>query len=89
MQTEFKAILTDDHLEWKGERPKVLVTGQPAEVVVTISTVAAEPSKDEMRRRRVAALRNIAAEGGIPSIPDAVAWQREMREDRKLPGREE
>ena len=89
MQTEYKAILTDDHLEWKGERPRVLVSGKPAEVVVTISAVATEPSKEEMRRRRVAALRNIAAEGGIPSIPDAVAWQREMREDRKLPGREE
>ena len=22
MQTEYKAILTDDHLEWKGERPR-------------------------------------------------------------------
>ena len=89
MQTEYKAILTDDHLEWKGERPKFLVSGKPAEVVITIPAVSSESSKEEMRRRRVAALRNIAAEGGIPSIPDAVAWQREMREDRKLPGREE
>lgn len=35
------------------------------------------------------ALRRIAARGGIRSIPDPVAWQREMRQDRPLPGREE
>ncbi|CAN5773019.1 hypothetical protein BH20VER1_BH20VER1_12440 [soil metagenome] len=27
--------------------------------------------------------------GGIRSIPDPVAWQREQRQDRPLPGREE
>ena len=89
MQTEYKAILTDDHLEWKGERPKFLVSGKPAEVVVVIPDDEADAVEMEMRRRRVAALRRIAAAGGVPEIPDAVAWQREMREDRKLPGREE
>lgn len=89
MQTEYKAILTDDHLEWKGERPNFLLSGKPAEVVVTIPAVSSESSKEEMRRRRVAALERIAAAGGVPEIPDPVAWQREMREDRKLPGREE
>ena len=89
MQTEYKAILTDDHLEWKGERPKFLISGKPAEVVITIPASPSETSEEEMRRRRVAALRRIAASGGIPEIPDAVAWQREMREDRKLPGRDE
>ncbi len=89
MQTEYKAILTDDHLEWKGERPKSLVNGQPAEVVVVIPDDEADAVEIEMRRRRIAALRRIAASGGVPEIPDAVAWQREMREDRKMPGRED
>jgi len=35
------------------------------------------------------ALRRIALRGGIRSIPDPVAWQREIRKDRPLPGREE
>ena len=30
------------------------------------------------------ALERIAARGGIDSIPDPVAWQREMREDRHI-----
>ena len=35
------------------------------------------------------ALRRIATRGGIRSIPDPAAWQREIRKDRPLPGREE
>lgn len=45
----------------------------------------------EDRRRRedaLAALDRIAARGGIAGIPDPIAWQREQRNDRPLPGRE-
>lgn len=34
-------------------------------------------------------LRRIAARGGLTSIPDAARWEREIRQDRPLPGREE
>jgi hypothetical protein len=34
-------------------------------------------------------LRRIAARGGIKNIPDPARWQREIRQDRPLPGREE
>jgi hypothetical protein len=52
-----------------------------------------DPADDETedRRRReqaLAALDRIAARGGITGIPDPVAWQREQRNDRPLPGRE-
>lgn len=36
----------------------------------------------------VSALKELAAMGGIASIPDPAAWQREIREDRPLPGRD-
>ena len=39
--------------------------------------------------RATYALRRIAVRGGIRSIPDPVACQREIRKDRPLPGREE
>ena len=42
----------------------------------------------ERRERALAALQRLAARGGIRSIPDPVAWQREQRKDRPLPGRE-
>ncbi len=36
----------------------------------------------------MAALKRIAARGGIAGITDPAAWQREQRADRPLPGRE-
>ncbi|MCC6795994.1 MAG: hypothetical protein IT366_12825 [Candidatus Hydrogenedentes bacterium] len=43
----------------------------------------------EMVARRMEALEALRALGGLSDvIPDPVAWQREMREDRPLPGRD-
>lgn len=44
---------------------------------------------EERHRLRMKALEDLAALGGIKSIPDPVAWQREMRKDRPLGGRDE
>lgn len=44
--------------------------------------------KARSERARVA-LEALAAMGGIASIPDPSAWQREIRKGRPLPGREE
>jgi hypothetical protein len=44
---------------------------------------------DEARRiRRAAAMERLVARGGIASIPDPSAWEREQRVERPLPGRE-
>ena len=43
----------------------------------------------EMLRRRKEAADALRAMGGLKDvIPDPVEWQRELREDRELPGRE-
>ena len=44
---------------------------------------------EERHQIRMKAIEDLAALGGIKSIPDPVAWQREMRKDRPLPGRDE
>lgn len=46
---------------------------------------------DSLERSRAALniMRNIAAQGSLKKvIPDPVAWQKEIRKDRLLPGRE-
>ena len=89
MLKTYKAKLKDDHIEW-AESPPPALNGGTTDVLVTVLGLheAVMADKAELRRRRVAALERIAARGGIKSIPDPVAWQREMREDRPLPGRE-
>lgn len=43
----------------------------------------------EMMAQRKAALQELRALGGLRDvIPDPVAWQKEQRQDRTLPGRE-
>ncbi|MGB8167359.1 MAG: hypothetical protein WCF18_07690 [Chthoniobacteraceae bacterium] len=56
---------------------------------VTATLEPAGADWPERRERALAALRRLAARGGIGSISDPVAWQREQRKDRPLPGREE
>ncbi len=46
-----------------------------------VTTKTAERSAGERRRE---ALEKLAEMGGITSIPDPVAWQRELRKDRKI-----
>ena len=43
----------------------------------------------EMLAKRAIAFDELRAQGGLSDvIPDPLAWQREVREDRALPGRE-
>ena len=59
------------------------------EFVEPEATHATAQADDEHRRQlALAALNRIASRGGIAGIEDPVAWQREQRADRPLPGRE-
>ena len=61
-------------------------------------TASVEPAEEprtapmatpEMIKRRMEAFAALRAAGGLKDvIPDPVAWQREIREDRPLPGRD-
>ena len=60
-------------------------------VTATLESISADDAaaRQASWQKAMDALRRLAARGGIRSIPDPVAWQREMRKDRPLPGREE
>lgn len=72
--------------------PKDLRHGK-IEVTATLKTangtVTMPRATPEMVARRKDALRKLRELGGLRDvIPDPVAWQREIRTDRPLPGRE-
>jgi hypothetical protein len=59
-------------------------------VTATLTPVPGSNVQDaKTRANALDSLRRIAARGGIKSIPDPILWQREIRKDRSLPGREE
>lgn len=83
------AVLHGSHLEWTGAVPEALDSGRPITVEVVVLTPPTAPISDAERRRRLGAiLREVAKREPFASIEDPVAWQREIREDRPLPGRE-
>jgi hypothetical protein len=89
MSQSYQAVLNGNHLEWIGEAPE---PHGPTRVEITLLKPEPPESQEARRARRkvaVDALAELAAAGGIASIPDPAAWQREIRQDRPLPGRED
>lgn len=84
----YRAVLRGNQVEWIDTPP---APEGPTQVAITL--LKPEPESEEARRAQrqiaVEALRELAASGGIASIADPVAWQREIRQDRHLPGRED
>ena len=85
----YEAVLNGDRLEWRGEAP---ATVRPTRVRVTlVDSVLDETPEEQAARGKAMAdiLRELAKSNPFKDIADPVAWQREIRKDRPLPGREE
>jgi hypothetical protein len=88
MLTTLKATVEGDKLHWQEAPGDALPANQPVEVLVTILNGQGDgDSAAAHGRRRVAALQKLVALNGLSGISDPVQWQRELREDRDLPGR--
>jgi hypothetical protein len=81
----YNAILHGDRLEWVGDRP-TLDPDRPIAVRITLDS--APVTDPDVGRRMANILRELAKTNPFRDIDDPVAWQREIREDRPLPGRE-
>lgn len=85
MLRTYKAILHGNTLDWVSEKP--VLTDEGKEVHVTVL----EGQKTRLQsdgQAMAAALKLISDSGKVSSFGDALEWQREVREDRPLPGRE-
>ena len=88
MLLTYKAILRGDRVEWVGDAPETN-GGIPVHITVLSERAAAAQEKATRGAEMADALQAVANAGGISSIPDPVAWQREVRKDRPLPGRDD
>lgn len=80
----YRAILRRNRLEWTDQGPVDVNPEQPVEV-----TILDAPDQTGTRRKRMAeALEKLAATDAFSEISDPVEWQREIRKDRPLPGRD-
>jgi hypothetical protein len=86
MPHTYKAKLVKDRLQWLGESPN---QNDPIDVYVTLAESASSDSEPQSGQAMADALQEVADRGGLTDIPDPVAWQREVREDRPLSGRDD
>ena len=86
MEEKYKAMIHGDTIEWSGDIPEEVAKDGIMEVYVT--RVQETKNSEPNGKQAMAILQKIADRGGIQSILDPVAWQREIRKDRPLPGRE-
>ena len=80
----YKAILHSDRVEWLSGKPE---TNEQMEVRVN-TPIKRWKSETERKAALGAALEALAESGAFSDIEDPVAWQREIRKDRPLPGRD-
>ena len=81
----YQAIITGDKVTWLGEAPPQADKPIRARIDLQDQVELVGANGDAL----AAVCEQIGKlTGGIQSIPDPLAWQREQRADRPLPGRE-
>ena len=84
MSTTYTGILRDDRIEWTAPAPKVPAKGVRVQVTLLEGTAPADAQGQQMAD----ALSRLASSHAVADIPDPLAWEREIRQDRELPGRD-
>ena len=90
MLNTYRAVLKGGRLEWRGDVPPELSAEHevPVEVTVLRDERPSSSRTADAGERMAAALEKLAASGAVVDIEDPVSWQRELRQDRPLPGRD-
>jgi len=83
MGRTYKAILCGDRIEWIDPPPD---RKEPIPISITLQEYV--PSCHDRGEVMAETLEVIAREGGLSTISDPNAWQRQVRQDRPIPGRE-
>ena len=83
----YRALLQGDRLEWLEDAPESQ-TDAPLRVHVTVLEQE-PPAEGQARGYAMAALlEKVAERRTFSTITDPVSWQRELRQERGLPGRD-
>lgn len=87
----YKAILRGDRLEWRGSSRQHPPTDRPIAVHVTLLDEPLSEAGNHVNdqgTRMAAALERLAELRALAGLDDAAAWERSMRQERVLPGRD-
>ena len=89
MIATYKASLRGNRIDWQEDAPPGSADDVSVLVTVLPNPDAAPHPHVPSGRKLADILRRLARDNSCPSIPDPVAWQKEIRQDCVLPGRED
>lgn len=84
MGDRYAAILRGNRLEWTGTAPTNSEGGEAAVVTVILRETATGQGE-----AMAAALEQLAQEDPPTGLGDPAQWERSIRQDRRLPGRDD
>ncbi len=87
MMRTYKALLHGNRLEWLEESP-ASQTDAPVSVHVTVLEHGTRSGQETRGHAMAALLEKLAERHTFAAITDPAQWQRDLRHDRPLPGRE-
>jgi hypothetical protein len=85
MTNSYRATLKGNKLEWHNRVPDS--TKETLEVDVVV--LKPSPEQKELQGQRMAQALQVLADANVFENLDAVTWQKEQRQDRPLPNRDE
>jgi hypothetical protein len=83
MPRTYEGVLEGDRVRWAGD--DMPATDRPLRVHVTV--LDEESERKERGPRMADALAKLVESGAFPEVEDPSEWQREIRQERPLPGR--
>ena len=90
MLPTYKAILRGYHVEWCGDVDHHIAVDHPVAVHITILDDPVVTTGVESQGKLMAtALERLAEIHALADVADPAVWEREIRQDRVLPGRQE
>ena len=88
MSETYAATLHGNRLEWRDLPPARSCAGQPVKVQVMIADEPVPSTDQESGAQMADILAQLAAIRALPDLTDPAGWERDLRQDRPLPGRE-
>jgi hypothetical protein len=89
MVRTLKAVVSGDRIKWLEASEQSFPVSHSVEALITpLHEQPQSLSAEKQAERRLAALKKLASINAFSTVADPEAWQRDIRADRKLPGRE-
>ena len=88
MLPTYKAIVKGNTIEWCNDVSEHIKPDSAVAVHITVLDESVPMTREERGQYMASALESLAEINALPAVRDPLAWERELRQERPLPGRE-